>query len=104
VSNYQNFQLSGSSTEVVHSLLTAAASAIQLCGATHVHAYAELCRNAFNDSLLMAMLKGLSQLLHVIEQFTGMPGRYVRIRNTLLEFSEILGGTNDPFPEQAFFV
>jgi F-type H+-transporting ATPase subunit beta len=52
----------------------------------------------------MAMLKGFSQLLHVIEQFTGMPGRYVRIRNTLREFSEILGRTNDHVPEQAFYV
>ena len=45
----------------------------------------------FNDSLL-------------IEQFTGMPGRYVRLRNTLLEFCEILGRTNDHVPEQAFYI
>jgi F-type H+-transporting ATPase subunit beta len=44
----------------------------------------------------------LSQPFHVAEQFTGTPGKYVRLEDTIRGFQEILGGTHDEVPEQAF--
>jgi F-type H+-transporting ATPase subunit beta len=45
----------------------------------------------------------LSQPFHVAEQFTGVPGRYVKIADTIRSFKEIVEGTHDELPEQAFF-
>jgi F-type H+-transporting ATPase subunit beta len=40
----------------------------------------------------------------VAEQFTGTPGRYVRLEQTISGFREILEGKHDALPEQAFFM
>jgi len=44
----------------------------------------------------------LSQPFSVAEQFTGMPGKYVSIKDTVRGFKEILEGKHDNLPEQAF--
>ncbi len=44
----------------------------------------------------------LSQPFHVAEQFTGMPGVYVPIKETIRGFKEILEGKHDDLPESAF--
>jgi F-type H+-transporting ATPase subunit beta len=46
----------------------------------------------------------LSQPFNVAEQFTGSPGVYVRLEETIRGFSEILEGKHDELPEQAFFM
>ena len=46
----------------------------------------------------------LSQPFHVAEQFTGFPGRYVKIDDTVRSFREILEGKHDDMPEQAFYM
>ncbi len=48
--------------------------------------------------------KFLSQPFSVAEQFTGTPGRYVRLTDTIRGFREILDGKHDELPEQAFFM
>jgi F-type H+-transporting ATPase subunit beta len=40
----------------------------------------------------------------VAEQFTGMPGRYVKLADTLRSFQEILDGVHDALPEAAFYL
>jgi F-type H+-transporting ATPase subunit beta len=45
-----------------------------------------------------------SQPFHVAEIFTGRPGVYVSIRDTVASFKEILEGKVDDLPEQAFFL
>lgn len=45
----------------------------------------------------------LSQPMFVAEIFTGQPGKYVKIEDTIKGFSEILEGKHDNLPEQAFF-
>ncbi len=44
----------------------------------------------------------LSQPFSVAEQFTGMEGRYVPIKETIRGFREILDGKHDDLPESAF--
>ena len=44
----------------------------------------------------------LSQSFHVAEKFTGNPGVYVRIEDTVRSFAEIIDGKADDLPEQAF--
>src|SRR5215210_17689 len=46
----------------------------------------------------------LSQPFHVAEQFTGTPGEYVPIGETVRSFKEILEGQHDELPESAFFM
>ena len=46
----------------------------------------------------------LSQPFHVAEQFTGSPGVYVELKDTIQGFSEILEGIHDDIPEQAFYM
>jgi len=46
----------------------------------------------------------LSQPFHVAEQFTGTPGKYVKIADTIRGFKEILEGKHDDLPERAFFM
>jgi F-type H+-transporting ATPase subunit beta len=46
----------------------------------------------------------LSQPFHVAEQFTGTPGVYVKIEDSIRGFSEILEGKHDDLPERAFFM
>ncbi len=45
----------------------------------------------------------LSQPTHVAEKFTGKPGEYVPLQETIRGFSMILDGTMDEYPEMAFF-
>jgi F-type H+-transporting ATPase subunit beta len=44
----------------------------------------------------------LSQSFHVAEQFTGQPGKYVPVKETVRSFKAILEGTYDDLPEAAF--
>ncbi len=44
----------------------------------------------------------LSQPFHVAEQFTGFPGKYVKLEDTIRSFKEILEGKHDDLPEMAF--
>jgi F-type H+-transporting ATPase subunit beta len=46
----------------------------------------------------------LSQPFHVAEQFTGAPGRYVKVADTVKGFKEIVEGKYDDVPEQAFYM
>jgi F-type H+/Na+-transporting ATPase subunit beta len=46
----------------------------------------------------------LSQPFFVAEQFTGAPGRYVKITDTVKSFKEIIEGKHDELPEQAFYL
>jgi F-type H+-transporting ATPase subunit beta len=46
----------------------------------------------------------LSQPFHVAETFTGTPGVYVKIEETIRGFSEIVAGKHDHLPEQAFYM
>jgi F-type H+/Na+-transporting ATPase subunit beta len=46
----------------------------------------------------------LSQPFHVAEQFTGTPGRYVKLEDTIRGFREILEGKHDDIPEGAFYM
>jgi F-type H+-transporting ATPase subunit beta len=46
----------------------------------------------------------LSQPFFVAEQFTGSPGRYVKVADTVKSFKEIVEGKHDELPEQAFYM
>jgi F-type H+-transporting ATPase subunit beta len=46
----------------------------------------------------------LSQPNFVAEQFTGQPGEYVKLEDTIKGFQEILDGKHDELPEQAFYM
>jgi F-type H+/Na+-transporting ATPase subunit beta len=46
----------------------------------------------------------LSQPFHVAETFTGTPGKYVEVKDTISGFKEIIEGRCDDIPEQAFFM
>ena len=45
----------------------------------------------------------LSQPTHVAEKFTGLPGVYVQLSDTIKGFGAIVNGEMDEYPEQAFF-
>jgi F-type H+-transporting ATPase subunit beta len=46
----------------------------------------------------------LSQPFHVAEQFTGFPGKYIKLADTIRGFKEIVDGKHDALPEQAFYM
>jgi F-type H+-transporting ATPase subunit beta len=46
----------------------------------------------------------LSQPFHVAEQFTGTPGRYVKLEETIESFERVVSGEFDHLPEQAFYM
>jgi len=46
----------------------------------------------------------LSQPMFVSEVFTGRPGKYVKVEDTVRGFKEILEGKYDDLPEQAFYM
>ena len=46
----------------------------------------------------------LSQPFHVAEQFTGAPGKYVKLEDTIRSFEELLSGKYDSYPEGAFYM
>ncbi|QPJ65534.1 MAG: F0F1 ATP synthase subunit beta [Candidatus Nitrohelix vancouverensis] len=60
------------------------------------------------DKLVVArarkMQKFLSQPFFVAEVFTGSPGKYVKVKDTIESFKEILEGRADQFSEQAFYM
>ena len=60
------------------------------------------------DRLTVARARKLerffSQPFYVAEQFTGTPGVYVRLEETIRGFKEILEGRHDELPEQAFYM
>src|SRR5882757_7496021 len=45
-----------------------------------------------------------SQPFHVASQFTGREGKYVKLEDTIKGFKEIIDGTHDDIPEQAFYM
>jgi F-type H+-transporting ATPase subunit beta len=46
----------------------------------------------------------LSQPMFVAEAFTGRPGKYVEVEDTIRGFAEIISGKHDDLPEQAFYM
>jgi F-type H+/Na+-transporting ATPase subunit beta len=60
------------------------------------------------DKLAVARARRIQRFLtqpnFVAEQFTGIPGQYVPIRETVRGFKEILEGKHDALPEQAFYM
>jgi F-type H+-transporting ATPase subunit beta len=48
--------------------------------------------------------KFLSQPFHVAETFTGMPGKFVKVEDTVRSFKEIIEGKHDDLPENAFYM
>ena len=48
------------------------------------------------------MQRFLSQSFTVAEQFTGIPGTYVPLKETIRGFKEIIEGRHDDLPESAF--
>jgi F-type H+-transporting ATPase subunit beta len=46
----------------------------------------------------------LSQPFRVAEQFTGQPGKYVPVKDTIRSFKEVIEGKYDDLPEQAFYM
>jgi len=61
-----------------------------------------------DDKLIVSRARKIerffSQPMYVAEQFTGHPGRYVPLRETVRGFHEILDGKYDDLPEQAFYM
>ncbi len=61
-----------------------------------------------DDKLIVArarkLQRFLSQPFHVAEAFTGTPGRYVKLEDTIKGFQGILEGKYDDLPEQAFYM
>jgi F-type H+-transporting ATPase subunit beta len=50
------------------------------------------------------MQRFLSQPFHVAETFTGTPGKYVTVKDTVRGFKEIIEGKHDDLPESAFYM
>ena len=46
----------------------------------------------------------LSQPFHVAEVFTGSPGKYVKLEDTIKGFKAVVNGEYDDMPEQAFYM
>ncbi|MBI3770851.1 MAG: F0F1 ATP synthase subunit beta [Deltaproteobacteria bacterium] len=61
-----------------------------------------------DDRLIVARARKiqrfLSQPFHVAETFTGRPGCYVKLKDTIKGFQEIVDGKHDTVPEQAFYL
>jgi F-type H+-transporting ATPase subunit beta len=61
-----------------------------------------------DDKLIVARARKIerffSQPMYVAEQFTGQGGRYVKLKETVRGFQEILDGKHDRLPEQAFYM
>ena len=60
------------------------------------------------DKLIVArarrLQRFLSQPFHVAEQFTGFPGKYVKLEETISSVERLVAGEFDALPEQAFFM
>ena len=61
-----------------------------------------------DDKILVArarkIQKFFSQPFHVAEQFTGIPGKYVSLKDNIRSFKMIVNGELDHLPEQAFYM
>jgi F-type H+/Na+-transporting ATPase subunit beta len=61
-----------------------------------------------DDKLVVARARKiqrfLSQPFHVAETFTGTPGKYVKLKDTIRGFKEVVDGKHDDLPEQAFYM
>jgi len=61
-----------------------------------------------DDKLIVSRARKIerffSQPMFVAEQFTGTPGKYVPVKETIRGFKEILEGNHDTLPEQAFIM
>jgi len=61
-----------------------------------------------DDKLLVArarkLQRFLSQPFHVAETFTGTPGKYVKLEDTIKGFKDVVEGKYDDLPEQAFYM
>jgi F-type H+-transporting ATPase subunit beta len=61
-----------------------------------------------DDKLLVArarkLQRFLSQPFHVAETFTGTPGKYVKLADTIKGFKDVVDGKYDDLPEQAFYM
>lgn len=61
-----------------------------------------------DDRLIVARARKiqrfLSQPMHVAEVFSGIPGKYVRVADTIASFKAIVDGEVDDLPENAFFM
>jgi F-type H+/Na+-transporting ATPase subunit beta len=61
-----------------------------------------------DDRLVVARARKIQRFLSqpnfVAEQFTGTPGEYVKLEDTIKGFQEILDGKHDELPEQAFYM
>ena len=61
-----------------------------------------------DDKLVVArarkMQRFLSQPFFVAETFTGTPGKYVSLKDTITAFKGIINGDYDSLPEQAFYM
>ncbi|PYN15755.1 MAG: F0F1 ATP synthase subunit beta [Candidatus Rokuibacteriota bacterium] len=61
-----------------------------------------------DDKLIVARARKiqrfLSQPFFVAETFTGQPGRYVKLADTIRSFREVVEGKHDELPEQAFYM
>ena len=60
------------------------------------------------DKLVVARARRIERFLSqpnfVAEQFTGTPGKYVKLEDTIRSFREILDGHHDELPESAFYM
>jgi F-type H+/Na+-transporting ATPase subunit beta len=60
------------------------------------------------DKLVVARARKIQRFLSqpnfVAEQFTGTPGQYVKLEDTIKGFQEIIDGKHDELPEQAFYM
>src|SRR5437870_2812866 len=60
------------------------------------------------DKLVVARARKIQRFLsqpnYVAEQFTGTPGEYVKLEDTIKGFQEIIDGKHDDLPEQAFYM
>jgi F-type H+/Na+-transporting ATPase subunit beta len=60
------------------------------------------------DKLIVArarrIARFLSQPFFVAEQFTGFPGKYVKLDDTISSFERVVAGEFDHLPEQAFYM
>ena len=64
----------------------------------------EMCiRDRITVTRARKVQKFLSQPFHVAENFTGVPGKYVPLKETVKGFKAILDGEMDEYPEWAFF-
>ena len=61
-------------------------------------------RTSWSLSRARKIQRFLSQPFHVAEAFTGTPGKYVELKDTIKGFQEIVAGKYDDIPEQAFYM